>query len=67
MGCRLGVGEGTVGKRQSLVDSPEHPPRGGIKNFCDDAGIRAEPVGEISVQRRIVELDGLLKMLMRAG
>ena len=25
MYCRIGVSEGTVGKAQSLVDSPEHP------------------------------------------
>ena len=27
----------------------------------------AEPVGEIAVARRVVELDGLVKMLLSAG
>ena len=33
MRCRLGVGEGTVDKAQSLVDATEHPQRDGIKRF----------------------------------
>src|SRR6516162_8630821 len=67
MRCRLGVGEGAVGKAQSLVDSSEHPQRDGIKGFRCDAGIRAEPVGEIAMACRVVELDGLLKMVMSTG
>src|SRR6516165_1059986 len=64
---RLGIGQGTVGKVQSLVDSPEHPQRQGISNFRCCAGILAEPVGEIGMARLVVELDGLLKMAMSAG
>src|SRR5215471_3961347 len=64
---RLGIGQGTVGKVQSLVDSPEHPQRQGISNFRCCAGILTEPVGEIGMARLVVELDGLLKMLMGAG
>jgi hypothetical protein len=67
MRCRLGVGEGAVGKRQSLVDSPECPQSDGIKGFRCGAGIRAESVGEIVMARWAVELDGLLIMLMGAG
>src|SRR6516225_6534678 len=47
MPCRLGVGEGAVGKAQSLVDPPEPPQREGVTNFRDGVGIRAEPVDEI--------------------
>ena len=48
---RLGIGQGTVGKVQSLVDSPEHPQRHGIIGFGYGAGIPAEPVGEIAMAR----------------
>ena len=64
---RLGIGQGTVGKVQSLVDSPEHPQHDGIKSFYCGAGILAEPVGEIAMLRLVVELNTLLKMLMGAG
>ena len=67
MRCRLGVGEGAVGKRQSLVDSPEHPQCEGIKGFRCGARILAEPVGEIGMARLVVEFDGLLKMVVGAG
>src|SRR5262249_39543824 len=67
MRCGLGVGECSVGKPQSLVDSPEHPQRDGIIYFRCGALILAEPVGEIAMLRRIVELDGLLKMVMGGG
>ena len=65
MRCRSG--DGTVDKRQSLVYSTEHPQCDGIIYFRRDAGIHTEPVGEIGVPRRVVELDGLLKMVMGAG
>jgi len=64
---RLGVGEGVVGKAQSLVDAPENPQRDCIKGFRCGAWIRAEPVREIAIARWVVERDGLLKMLMGAG
>jgi len=67
MPCRLGVGEGAVGKPQSLVDSPEPPQCEGVTNFRDGVGIRAEPVDEIAVACLIVEFDGLLTMVMGAG
>jgi hypothetical protein len=46
MRCRLGVGEGAVGKAQRIVDSPDHPQRDRIKGFRCGAGIPAESVGE---------------------
>src|SRR6516162_3075000 len=64
---RLGIGQGTVGKVQSLVDSPEHPQRQGIENLRSGARIIAEPIGEIAMASRVVEIDGLLKMLVGAG
>jgi len=67
MRCRLGVGEGTVGEPQSLVDSPEHPQCEGVEYLRCGAGIRAEPVGEIAVAARVVELDSVLIMLVGAG
>jgi hypothetical protein len=67
MRCGRGVGEGAVGKAQRTVDSPEHPQRDCIKGFRCGAGIPSEPVGEIGMVRRVVELDGLLKVLMGAG
>jgi hypothetical protein len=67
MRCRLGVSEGSVGKGQGLVDSPEHPQCDGIVDLRYDTRILAEPVGEIGVPRRVVELDGPLKMVMGAG
>jgi hypothetical protein len=67
MRCRFGVGEGSVGKAQSLVDPTEHPQCEGIKNLGYGARIVAEPVGEIGVARLIAGLDGFLKMLMAAG
>src|SRR6516164_9692730 len=67
MPCRLGVGEGAVGKPQRLVDSPEPPQCEGVTNFRDGVGIRAEPVDEIAVACLIVEFDGLLTMVMGAG
>ena len=60
MRCRLGVGEGALGKRQSLVDPPEHPQCEGVENLRYNAGILPEPVGEIAMARLIIELDGLL-------
>src|SRR5262249_40938014 len=67
MRCRLGVGEGTVGKAQRIVDSPEYPQCEGVKNLRCGAGILAEPVGEIGMPRLVAELDGLLKMVVGAG
>jgi hypothetical protein len=64
MRCRLGVGEGAVGKVQSLIDSPEHPQRDGIICFRCGAGIYTEPVHEIGMARRVVEFEGLPKLLM---
>ena len=66
MACRLGIGEGTVGKWQSLVDPTEHPQCEGIENLRSRARIVAEPVGEIGMACLIVELDSLLEMLMGA-
>jgi hypothetical protein len=63
----LGVGEGTVGKREGFVDSTENPQRDGVINFRLGAGILAEPVGEIGIAGRVVKLDGLLKALVGAG
>src|ERR1700756_3508043 len=65
--CQLGVGEGTVGEAQRVVDSPEYPQCEGVVNLRCGAGIPAEPVGEITMARLVVELDGLVKMLMSAG
>src|SRR6516164_2373585 len=67
MRCRLGVGEGAVGKRQSLVESTEHPQCDRVHNLRWSAGIRAEPVGEITMARPVVELESALKMVMGAG
>jgi len=67
MRCRLGVGEGAVGKRQSLVDSTKNPQCEGVEDLRDDAGILAEPGGEIAMARLVVELETLLKMVMGAG
>ena len=63
----LGVGEGTIGKRQSLVDPPEHPQYEGVEDLRCGAGIPGEPVGEIAMARLVVECDSLLKMVMGAG
>src|SRR5215471_11268164 len=60
MRCRLGVGEGAVGKPQSLVDSPEYPQYESVVNLGCGEGIVAEPVGEIGMPCSVVELDGLL-------
>jgi hypothetical protein len=65
MRCRLGVGEGAVGKAQRLVDSPEHPQC--VPNLRCGTGILAEPVDEIGIVRLVVERDGLRKMVMGAG
>src|SRR6516162_3011237 len=67
MRCRLGVGEGAVGKTQSLVNPTEHPQCEGVANLSPGNRMLAEPVGEIAMARLVVELDGLLKMLMGAG
>jgi hypothetical protein len=67
MRCRLSIGEGAVGERQGLVDSTEHPQCESVEDLRLGAGILAEPVGEIGMARRVVELDGLLKMVMGAG
>src|SRR5690349_10576394 len=67
MRSRLGVGEGAVGKPQSLIDSTAHPQCEGVANLRYDAAILTEPVGEIGMARLVVELDGLLKMVMGAG
>ena len=64
MGCRLGVGEGAVGKRQSLVDSTECPQCEGVENLRRGARVLPELVGEIAMARRVVELQGVLKMLL---
>jgi hypothetical protein len=64
---RLGIGEGAVDEAQSFVDFPEHPQREGIIGFRCGARILAESVREIGMARLVVELDGLLKMVMRAG
>ena len=67
MPCRLGVGEGAVGKTQSLVNPTEHPQREGVVNLRCGAGIPAEPVGEIAVTCLIIELNGSLKTVMGGG
>src|SRR5215831_6219455 len=67
MRCRLGVGEGAVGEQQSLVDSTEHPQCEGVENLSRGARILAEPVGEIAVACRVVELQSGLKMLLGVG
>jgi len=67
MACRLGVGEGAVGKTQRIVDSPEHPQCQGVENLPCGARILAKPAGEIAMARLVIELDGLLKMVMGAG
>jgi len=64
---RLSVGEGAIGKRQSLVNSTKRPQDDGVPNLSCGAGIHTEPVGEIAVACRVVELDGLQKMFMGAG
>ena len=46
-----GVGEGAVGKWQSLVDLTERPQCDCVENLRCDAQILAEPVGEIGVAR----------------
>jgi len=40
------------------------PLREGVEDLRCGARILAEPVGEIAVARRVVEFDGLLKMIM---
>src|SRR5262249_14246474 len=67
MGCRLGIGEGAVGKRHSLVDPIEHPQWDGVENLRCGAGILAESVDEIAMACAVVEIDSLLKMIMGAG
>jgi hypothetical protein len=64
---RLSVGDGAVGKRQSLVDSTEHPQCEGVENLRRGARIVAEPVGEIAMACRVVELQSGLKMLLGVG
>ena len=64
--CQLGVCEGTVSEAQRVVDPPERPQCEGVVNLRCGAGIPAEPVGEITVARLVVELDGLVKMVMGA-
>ena len=64
---RLGIGEGTFGKRQGLVDPTENPQREGAPNFRGGVRILTEPVGEIAMPRRVVERDSLPKMVMGAG
>ena len=65
--CGLGIGEGAVGKAQGIVDLTKNPQRKGVENLRGDAGILSEPVGEIGMARRVVQLDGLLKMVMGAA
>jgi len=65
--CRLGVGEGAVGKPQSLVDSTDHPQCEGVEILRCGAGLVAESVGEIAMARLVVKPDGLLKVVMGAG
>jgi hypothetical protein len=67
MACGGGAGEGAVGKAQRIVDSPEDPQCEGVQNLRYGAGIQAEPIGEIDMARRVVELDCFLNMLMSAG
>src|SRR5262249_51633647 len=67
MRYRLGVGEGAVGKRESLVNSTKHPHCEGVAYLRCGAGILTKPIGEIAMARRVVEFDGLLKMVMGAG
>src|SRR5271155_5584382 len=67
MRCRLGVGEGALGKRQSLADPTEHPQCDRVHNLRLGARIRAEPVGEIAMPCSVVEFDALPKMVMGAG
>ena len=67
MSRRSRIGEGTVGKPQSLVNSTEDPQRDGVIDFCCGAGILAETVGKIAVPRWVVKFDSLLKMIMSAG
>jgi hypothetical protein len=64
MPCRPGVGDGTVGKRQRLIDSAKHPKRDSIENFRGGARILAEPIGKIAMPFPAVEIDRLLKMIM---
>src|SRR5215472_11631120 len=64
---RPGVGEGTVGKPQSLVNLTEHPQRGGVKNLCRGQRILTEAAGEVAMPHWVVECEGLLKMLVGAG
>ena len=66
MRCRLGVGEGAVGKAQSLVDPTEHAQCEGVANLSPGDWMLAESIGEIAMARLVVELDGLLKMVVGA-
>jgi len=66
MRCRFGVGEGVVGKAQRIVDLTKNPRRKGVENLRCGASILAEPVGEISMARLVVEVDDLLKMVASA-
>ena len=63
----LGVGQGTVGKRECFINSAEHPKRDGINNFRDGPGILAETIGKITMPRRIVEREDLPNMLVGGG
>jgi hypothetical protein len=67
MRCRFCVGEGAVGKRQNLVDSTKRPQCDGVPNLRCGTGIHTEPVREIAMACRVVQLDGLPKMIMGAG
>jgi len=64
---RFCVGEGTVGKPQSLIDSAQHPQCEGVENLRYGTRIMAEALGEITMARLVVELDRLLIMSMGAG
>src|SRR5262249_27727716 len=64
---RFGVGESAFGKRQSLVDSTEHPQCEGVENLRCRPGVLAEPVSEIGMTRLVVEHESLLKVVVGAG
>src|SRR6516165_12591230 len=60
----LGVGEDPIGASERIVDLTKNPQREGVENLRCGARILTEPVGQIAVARRVVEFDGLLKMIM---
>ena len=61
---RFSVGERTVGYAQGFVGSAKNPLRDGVPHLCRGQRILAEPVGEIAMQRPVVDRDRFSKVLV---